>query len=331
MKCQNCGFENSGKFCTMCGAKIDEPLPNTASTEFTDTGLLSQNPYRADSQNSQLGNFTPNPPIKPDNITNNQIPQGDTAYQTPNFSAQPPQFSGSAESSGSPYTSFTPPHKIKNKSKILPVLITILVFAVVFAGIGISIYSSLTSNKSIIDNFASKLISYNDYDSDITTDYNTYDYSMDETAYLGKSDVTFIDCQISKLSDSDKSSLENFERYKKVDLVFEITNTTGYDYIFNIYQLTAYDMNDSSLSEILALNGKSTDEFKLTIKPDATEQFTLSCAVAKDCDLLEVTYEDSGIIAVSSDSKNTINSDKEVFDICSFLAYLADYNDPFLN
>lgn len=342
MKCPNCGFENSGNFCTMCGTKITDSSPTAANTEFADNGQLYQNPYqnRTNSPQPPFHEVNQAPPTM--NIANNQMPKTQaphipnaTVPPIPNATAPSPQFSNGYGQSGSPYQPPATVQKPKNKNKVMPILITAFVIVVVLIGIGISIYSSLTNNKSIVDNFTSKLISDNDYDSydydDAYNDYDPYAYSVDEEAVLSHTDVGLVDCKISKLNDTDKSLIESPAGCKKVDLVFEITNTAHYDYIFDIYQFTVFDKKDFYDCEIFAINGKSTDDFKLTIKPDTTEQITLSCAVTKDCDSLEITYDDSGVVSAPSDSNDVGNKNNETIISCTFFAELADFDDPFLD
>lgn len=326
MKCQNCGFENSGKFCTMCGVRIGEPLPNAASTQFTNADLLSQNPYQANSQKSHLGDFTSNPPIKPDNITNNQISQGGTAYQTPNFSAQPPQFSGSSESSGSPYTSFAPKQKTKSKNKILPIIATAFIITVVLTGIGISIYSSLSGSKSIADDLTSMLFSHDDYYTNVpTTDYTDIygyfdEYYIDETASLNCTDVEFVDCHSSKLNDTDISRIiGQTTNLKKVVFTFEIKNNTSNDYTVTKNQFTAIDTyNNAGEYEIFSINDQNIDDAKITIKPNKTEQITVSCAADSYCGSLVLLYKEYDNSSDVSDLEYTY----DYSNACYFYSYL---------
>lgn len=149
MKCPNCGFECNDKYCAMCGTKIPEQPVNSN--------------FYAAAPNPAPVNQTPIFPVNNPNINgifNSENPDGQIgmSFNQGNPVETVPQNAPNIPAPGIPLSTQcpTPPQKNtvpRKKIKTMPIVIACLIFAVIAAGVIISVYSACTYNKSIIHDF----------------------------------------------------------------------------------------------------------------------------------------------------------------------------------
>lgn len=348
MKCPNCGFENDSMFCQMCGTKLPEqPAAPSVEPPANENPYYKQPSFTAPNQFVFDGNANPENSINPVNqgfVPQNPFEQNTAQpnsaqdfYQNYNAPVAPPVNpinTGNADSavqSGMP----VPPQyqnssASKPKKKAMPIVLTIIVCIIVFAGIAISIVSSLTYSKSFFQNMMDAASSLDDIDPYISENENEFfpneDYSfhyMGENVKLGSSEIKFINYSVKEIDTEAVKKNPMFSGYKQLDVEFELKNTLDDSFFLSIYEFNgdAYiGDTGSEYLEPIAYNGEYCfEDYDIDIRPlDAgkTEKFTLSFAVPENYESVGIRFDDYSEDYTHRYDEN-VDTDK-IYSVCTF-------------
>ncbi len=270
MKCPNCGFDSNEKFCRMCGTKIPEPqnFPNADNHNTYINNEFNAEQTAADNINSQQ------PPVPP---VQNQYGSSSQGMNTPPQSAVPipPQY----------YNQAAP----QKSGKVLPIVLSCIIIAVIIAGTVINVYSSYAYNKSIIESIIDKT---NYHDDDYYNYDNDYDYQADDIVHGINDAAKFSDGTVTltkvtfnnKSSDSDKGKSE-------CGLTFVIENTSGQDIEFSGPYLDVCSANDDSIYfDWLRDDIDYNDDYNLVVKAAEKNEFTVYYSIPNKVKSLSINF-----------------------------------------
>ncbi len=205
-----------------------------------------------------------------------------------------------------PVPPFEAPNNVKRGKggkKALKIVLLSIISIVIVAGISIAVYSACTYNKSIMSIFTNdNYVSYTSED-EYYEDESFYDYFVDTQTHHKGDTVELINNTLTltdyKIGEFEKGYI--FSDKTKLDVTFELTNNTDSDYKLLIYQFSAYNADETYAyeeyseeydCEIVAVDG-SFNNTELTIAPGETRKFTISFAVDKIIDIVEIFYDDN--------------------------------------
>ncbi len=291
-----------------------QPEPNFAYSNMPEQNWTNQspssnfqNPYQPNIQANNTNGFEPNaspvPPVAP--------------VGNENMNSNMPI--------GMPVPPFETPNNVKRGKggkKALKIILLSIISVVIVAGISIAAYSACTYNKSFMS-----ILTNNDYDSYTPDDYyedeSSYEYYEDSQTHHKGDSVELIYNTLTltdyKIGEFEKGYI--FSDKTKLDVTFELTNNTDSDYKLLIYQFTAYNSDETYAydeyseeydCEIVAVDG-SFNNTELTIAPGETRKFTLSFAVDKIIDTVEISYDDN----YSYDNEYTGNPEHK-YTVCYY-------------
>lgn len=274
--------------------------PNSAYFDMPEQNRINQSPA-SDFQNPYRSNIQQN------------MQASSTDYFDPYANSVPPVAPAGNENmngnmpSGMPVPPFGTPNNVKREKgskKALKIILLSIISVVIVAGIVIAVYSAFTYDKSIVSILTNDDDSYI-YDDEYYDDESSYDYYEDsqihhkgDTVELINNTITLIDYKIGTF---EKGYI--FSDKTKLDVTFEFTNTTDSDCQLLIYQFSAYNADETYANEdyseeynceIVAVDD-SFNNTELTIAPGKTRKFTLSFAVDKNIDEVEIYYDDNYI------------------------------------
>lgn len=250
MKCPNCGFVCEGKFCSMCGAPLNQETTQSIPPQNPYSNTSAVNSFNQQNNNppaQNQGNFRAVPP--PQNGFNG-IPNGQQNGFTNNF---PQMQNGFAPAP-------VQPKKSGNAGKI--VLASVL-GAIILAGIVIMIISAV----------ANSLGAQTDYT--VQSNYDPARYKVGEAAETPFGSITLSDIKSGKFSSGNaEASADEAVQYDEYMFEFNVENTSDEDFwvSFSDFNVT---VDSDSMNYSLTNIEVDSNPLSITLKPHSTDTFRI--------------------------------------------------------